>query len=97
MIAGEGIRGEIADEQRGKNIETKDGQNGAAAAMRDHDAPRSPKLVTAPLTGTLMLSKRFGQVWPGLAIMRSRVWHFCKLSRPIIHPRRDTLSARLVG
>ena len=49
MVAGEGIGGEIADEQRGKNIETEDGQNGAAAAMRDPDAPRSPKPVKAPL------------------------------------------------
>ena len=32
VIAGKGVRGEIAYEQGGKNIKTEDGQNGAAAA-----------------------------------------------------------------
>jgi hypothetical protein len=49
MVAGEGVCGEIADEKGGENIETEDGQNGTAATMRDHDAPRSPKAVKAAL------------------------------------------------
>jgi hypothetical protein len=49
VIAGKGVRGEIAYEQGGKNIKTEDGQNGAAAAMGYHDAPRSPKPVKAAL------------------------------------------------
>ena len=36
MIAGEGIDGEIADEQRGKGIKPEHGQDGAATPVGDH-------------------------------------------------------------
>jgi hypothetical protein len=36
MISGKRVRGEIANEQRRKNVETENGQDGSAAAMGDH-------------------------------------------------------------
>ncbi len=36
VIAGKGIDGEIADEQRGEDIKTERGQDGAATPVGDH-------------------------------------------------------------
>src|SRR5262245_44035415 len=49
MISGEGIGGEITDEQGRENVETENGQKGAAASMGDHD----PQDCVKPVKGGL--------------------------------------------
>src|SRR5215510_3961379 len=49
MISGEGIGGEITDEQSRENVETENGQKGAASAMGDH----GPQDCVKPVKGGL--------------------------------------------
>jgi hypothetical protein len=49
VISGEGICGEVTDEQGRENVETENGQKGAASAMGDH----GPQDCVKPVKGGL--------------------------------------------
>ena len=49
MVAGKGVDGEVADEQRGEEVKRERGEDGVTAPVTDHGAPRCRRAVKAAL------------------------------------------------